>query len=67
MQNYLELEQFLINLPEDFSLKEVVEEYLKITGKTELDKTRFVIQDIDDAFPGDRVRDLLNKRKGDSR
>ena len=30
MQNYLELEQFLINLPEDFSLKEVVEEYMKI-------------------------------------
>ncbi len=47
--------------------RKAVEEYLKITGKTELDKTRFVIQDIDDAFPVDRVRDLLNKRKGDSR
>ena len=30
MQNYLELEQFLINLPEDFSLKAVVEEYMTI-------------------------------------
>ena len=30
MQNYLELEQFLIDLPEDFSLKEVVEEYMVV-------------------------------------
>ena len=30
MQNYLDLEQFLIDLPEDFSLKAVVEEYMTI-------------------------------------
>jgi len=43
--------------------RKVLDEYLKITGKTELDERRFLLQDIDDVFPIDRIRETLNKQK----
>lgn len=39
----------------------IIPEYLKITGERELDKTRFVVEDIEDVFPVERIHALLNQ------
>ena len=40
--------------------RKVVEEYLSLVTADELDKKRFIVDDIEDRFPVERVRDLLN-------
>lgn len=40
--------------------RKVVEEYLQITGRTELDPRQFLVQDIEDVFPIERIRAKLN-------
>lgn len=35
--------------------------YLKITGEKEIDLKRFEIQDIEDVFPVERIKELLNE------
>ena len=35
--------------------------YLKITGEKEIDLKRFEIQDIEDIFPVERIKELLNE------
>lgn len=40
--------------------RKVVEEYLRITGRTELDPRQFLVQDIEDVFPIERIRAKLN-------
>lgn len=41
--------------------KKIVEEYLAAVGATALDSRRFTVEEIEDRFPVDRVRDLLNR------
>ena len=38
----------------------VVDEYLAIVKADHLDKTQFIVQDIDDVFPVERIFNLLN-------
>ena len=38
----------------------VIPEYLKITGEKELDKTRFIVEEIEDLFPVERIYALRN-------
>ena len=40
--------------------RKVVDEYLRITGKAELDAKHFVIREIEDVFPVDRIQGKLN-------
>ena len=46
--------------------RKVVDEYLKIIGKAELDERRFIIKEIDNVFPVDRIREILNKENDGS-
>ena len=41
--------------------RKVIDEYLKITGEKEIDLKRFEIQDIEDKFPVERIKELLNE------
>ena len=41
--------------------RKVVDEYLKITGKAGLDERCFIIREIEDVFPVERIREMLNK------
>jgi hypothetical protein len=41
--------------------RKVIDEYLKITGEKEIDLKRFEIQDIEDIFPVERIKELLNE------
>ena len=43
--------------------RKVIDEYLRITGKAELDERRFTIEEIEDVFPVDRIREKLNKER----
>lgn len=38
----------------------VVEEYLELIGKTELDTSNFILEEIPDCFPVERIHMLLN-------
>lgn len=40
--------------------KNVVEEYLAAVNASALDSHRFIVEEIEDRFPVERVRDLLN-------
>ena len=42
--------------------RKVVPEYLSITDKTAIDEHVFVIEDIEDIFPVERISKLLNER-----
>ena len=46
--------------------RKVVEEYLKITGKTDLDERLYIIQEIEDIFPIERIRIKMNQEKGNT-
>ena len=41
--------------------RKAVDEYLRLTGMTRLSESRFIVQDIPDVFPVDRIRNLLNQ------
>ena len=41
--------------------RKVIDEYLKKTGEKEIDLKRFEIQDIEDIFPVERIKELLNE------
>ena len=38
----------------------IISEYLEIVGDKEINKTKFVIEDIEDVFPVERINRLLN-------
>lgn len=38
----------------------IIPEYLEIVGDKEINKTKFIIEDIEDAFPVERINMLLN-------
>ena len=40
----------------------VIPEYLEIVGEKELDRSKFIVQDMDDVFPVERIRELLNRK-----
>ncbi len=46
--------------------RKVVEEYLKITGKTGLDEKQFLVQEIADVFPVERISVKMNKEMADN-
>lgn len=39
----------------------IVPEYLNIVGDKELNKNKFIVQDIEDVFPVERIHSLLNQ------
>ena len=41
--------------------KKIIPEYLEITGDKELDKTKFIVEEIEDIFPVERITALLNQ------
>ena len=41
--------------------QKIVNEYLRLTGAAELDTKRFMLQDIEDIYPIERVKALLNE------
>lgn len=43
--------------------KKVIREYLTIIGKSQLDESKFEVQEIADQFPVERVNGLLNERR----
>lgn len=42
--------------------RKMIPEYLSITGEKELDPQRFIIADIEDCFPEERIHTVLNKK-----
>lgn len=38
----------------------IIPEYLEIVGEKELDKTKFIVESIEDIFPVERIHELLN-------
>lgn len=38
----------------------IIPEYLEIVGEKEINKTKFIIEDIEDVFPVERINMLLN-------
>ena len=40
--------------------KKIIDEYLATVNVSSLDKTKFIVEAIEDVFPVDRVRDLMN-------
>ncbi|MGE5796693.1 MAG: mannose-1-phosphate guanylyltransferase [Ignavibacteria bacterium] len=42
--------------------RKVVNDYLKITGKTDLDFKKFELTDISDSFPIERINNLQNRK-----
>ncbi len=43
--------------------KKVISEYLSLTGQSQLDKSKFEVQEIEDVFPVERATTLLNERR----
>lgn len=41
------------------------DEYLELIGKTELDESKFILEDIQDRFPVERIHQLLNDPNSD--
>ncbi|MCH5279192.1 MAG: mannose-1-phosphate guanylyltransferase [Christensenellaceae bacterium] len=40
----------------------IIPEYLEIVGDNEINKTKFIIEDIEDVFPIERINLLLNRQ-----
>ncbi len=43
--------------------RKIISSYLSIIGKEKLDDTKFIIEDIIDSFPVERIANLLNVKK----
>ncbi|MCH5198529.1 MAG: mannose-1-phosphate guanylyltransferase [Oscillospiraceae bacterium] len=40
--------------------EKIIPEYLEITGEKEINKAKFIVKNIDDVFPVERINKLLN-------
>ena len=40
--------------------EKIIHDYLKITGETEINRTKFIVKYIEDVFPIERINKLLN-------
>ncbi len=47
--------------------RKVVEEYMEMTGRAELDERRLLVREIEDVFPVERIRAFLNKEVENSK
>ncbi len=43
--------------------RKIINNYLSVIGKEKLDDTKFIIEDIIDSFPVERIANLLNEKK----